>query len=90
MGEILSYICFTVGWKTDDLVVVLGTGCVSEMRRKEEEDCFYFFLHLVPRVEKKRITCIYMPVFQYICYALFPKLNSREMRVLQRDIKERS
>lgn len=56
---------------------------------RKKRNYFSFFLHLVPRVEK-RITFIYMPIFQYICYAFCPKLTSIEIRVLQRFSNERS
>ena len=64
-------------------------GVCFRDEKKGIRGLFLFLFTFSPKSGKKRITCIDMPVFQYICYALFPKLNSREMRVLQRDIKER-
>lgn len=67
----------------------VGRGVFQRWGERKKRNYFSFLLHLVPRVEK-RITFIYMPIFQYICYAFCPKLTSIEIRVLQRFSHERS
>lgn len=68
----------------------VGDGAGFRDEKKGRRGLFLFLFTFSPKSGKKRITCIYMPAFQYICYALFPNWIPEKMQVLQRDIKERS